>query len=326
MQNVKFDASALAARIQQATNEDGLEIVPPGMTPPSDGLTHVVLTDRLTQWLLDLRLLRHVPLAYLVPDPNLLPNESIRFFYLDATWADRVIDGALSAADLGTLDMTFTVATMKKMRKALDGLLGVDSSGTVTGMLIRSQLVSRWPDLIVRAYKTDNAPPDQEPINTPGHNYAPTDPLQILRKDALSESVMIVLFAGVPAIVQLREPHVGLRFGVEPGDGPSAYRADGTADPAKYQVPSRNSVGAPVYPAADTHVDVSAKRVVDVQKLSGMPAPGSSRDIAIKLIRPPYVQNIRVKSTNPGSGLNVVGTIKLANNRTIPLSSLAVRR
>ena len=309
MQNVKFDAVALAARMQQAASEDGLEIVAPGVTPPAPGglKTVVTLTDRLTQWLLDLRLLRHVPLAYLVPDPQLLPTESIRFFHLDATWTDRLVDGALSAGDLGTLDMTFTVSTMKKLRQTLDGLLGLDASGTISGMLIRSQLVARWPDLIVRAYKTDGA--------------TPSSPLPILRKDVLSQSIMIVLFAGVPQLVQIREPHVGLRFGVEGGEGPN-----NTTDPSKFQVPNRDNTGAPT--SGETHVDVSARRVIDLAKLAA-PIPSGqtgSRDLAVKLIRPPFVQNYRQSSKNPGSmPPPSTGFIRMVGGKTVLLKNFVGR-
>src|SRR5690242_6608316 len=67
------------------------------------------ITDRLRDYLLDVRLLRKIPLPYLVPDPALLPTESIRFFHVDLTWAERVIDGIFSAANTGTLDTTYSV-------------------------------------------------------------------------------------------------------------------------------------------------------------------------------------------------------------------------
>ena len=55
----------------------------------------------LVDWLARLRLLERVPFAYLVPDDELLPPESIRFFYLNRNWTDAAVDGALAvgAAD-----------------------------------------------------------------------------------------------------------------------------------------------------------------------------------------------------------------------------------
>src|SRR4051812_1560004 len=76
------------------------------LTPADDHsypIDHIILSDRLRDWLLDLHLLRHLPLAYLVPDERLLPAEAIRFFHVDQGWIDRVIDGAVAAANVGTV-------------------------------------------------------------------------------------------------------------------------------------------------------------------------------------------------------------------------------
>jgi hypothetical protein len=303
MQNTQFDAKTLASRMNQvvrlsvaATSEDELEtVVPTGPAGVSieDARTSLLLvldsSERLRQWLLDLRLLRHVPLAYLVPDPLLLPLESIRFFHLDTTWADRLVDGALSAGDLGTLDMTFTWATMQLMRKALDDSLGLGSDRAITGLLIRSELVARWPDLIVRglmALSDGTEPGDLKKA------------MPILRKDLLSRSIMIVLFGGVPAEVQIREPHIGLRFGIEPNEG----------HPGQYHVPRRYQNGSVNKEKPDPDVTVCgttgklkldglyAEKPVDYMPKNRPPEDvpdvtgGQSRDIAITLIRPPYVQ------------------------------------
>ena len=50
----------------------------------------------LADWLARLRLLYGVPFNYLVPDSRLLPQESVRFFYIDRNFTDRLVDGALS--------------------------------------------------------------------------------------------------------------------------------------------------------------------------------------------------------------------------------------
>ena len=43
-------------------------------------------------------LLYPVPFHYLIPNPALLPPESLRFFHLDDNWVDALVDGALSIA------------------------------------------------------------------------------------------------------------------------------------------------------------------------------------------------------------------------------------
>src|SRR5215475_3180676 len=56
----------------------------------------------MESFLAHLRLLVGVPFDYLVPDSRLLPDESIRFFYLDRSWTDRLVDGAISVGKIGT--------------------------------------------------------------------------------------------------------------------------------------------------------------------------------------------------------------------------------
>ena len=56
---------------------------------PEDG-DHVV-PGELRKFLARLRLLHGVPFSYLVPDANLLPPESIRFFYIDRAWTDALV-------------------------------------------------------------------------------------------------------------------------------------------------------------------------------------------------------------------------------------------
>src|ERR1700761_2300950 len=75
---------------QIQTAPDGLVFAPP---QPNSFYGDVSIPDRLRAYVTDLRLLLHIPLAYFVPDAGLLPPESIRFFNVDPTWMDRVIDG-----------------------------------------------------------------------------------------------------------------------------------------------------------------------------------------------------------------------------------------
>src|ERR1700743_911169 len=83
---------------------DGLVFAPP---QPNGFYGDVSIPDRLRAYVTDLRLLRHIPLAYLVPDVGLLPPGVRRFFNIDPTWMDRVIDGVFSAANTGPVDQVF---------------------------------------------------------------------------------------------------------------------------------------------------------------------------------------------------------------------------
>ncbi|MBI1352981.1 MAG: hypothetical protein GC160_01460 [Acidobacteria bacterium] len=275
-------------KFQFESGPDGLVVTPPDhFEGPFD--YYVDIPERLRTWLVGLRLLRGVPLTHLVPDPALLPPESIRFFYVDPTWTDRLVDGALSVAGIGTSDLTFAAAALTLIRDGLDhqleaivkeqnpGVPWTAGKEPMTGMLIRSELVRRWPDLVVRAKKKQGL------LNKS---------MAILRKEPVSRDVMIALFAGLPTQVEVREPDVAMRFGVEPGNKVNLRGFDGVfaktpqGDPVNINVPWRDS----------------AKRTLNVQQTAanigasaqwtpGKPGrkPGA-RDVALTLEQLPYVQ------------------------------------
>lgn len=255
---------------------DGLTLLSDDSFPFKD----VQIPDRLHQFLLDIRLLRRIPLSYLVPDAALLPPESIRFFHVDLTWVDRVVDGVVTAANIGTADLAFTADKLRSIRDELDEDLvtlakeqapatwWTPRDGVVTGMLIRSELTRRWPDMIVRAFETENETP----------------PVGLLRCEPVSTDVHITLFAGAPKMVQIREPFTGVRFGVESA-------TEGEQGPP-YKVDRRTETGEAAQ--GEEEVDVQlvgdpAWRVLDWWDLVGKIGSSSSL-IALHLEQRPYLQ------------------------------------
>src|SRR6185437_942432 len=202
----------------------------------------------MEQLLAHLRLLVGVPFDYLVPDERLLPDESIRFFYLDRSWTDRLVDGAIAVGKIGTreqahhhghapavnqqLDLTERIVRM--IQRGLSGFTdakadpNADTSPaqTVTGFLLRSSAVSGWPHMDVRAYKT--AIPEKF---LPSDKYPRSQQLTTLRLELLSPGVMIALFQGIPQLVILEEPHAVVMFGVHvDGSIPKLYLRDATGE------------------------------------------------------------------------------------------------
>lgn len=252
----------------------------------------VAIPERLREWLVDIRLLRGIPLAYLVPDAALLPPESIRFFHVDPTWVDRVVDGIFAAANTGTVDFVFSYSLLQMCRAAIDTELtnlakaqvpatGWTGGQPMTGMLIRSELARRWPDMIIRAYNSTNvANPKVVSIAT-------------LRAEAISKDVYIALFAGQPAMVHVREPNVGTRYGVEPKNiaisGPP-YKVD--ARPLDGNTPENP---APL----DITWRSQALRTINFQALGQISAENTPRQVALNLEQLPYVQEF--KSVHPES-------------------------
>jgi hypothetical protein len=171
--------------------------------------------DPVSAWLANLSLLGSVPFSYLVPDPRILPAESVRFFYVDQGWIDALVAGATSIAVHATADVALLRALRPRLHEAVAVhrvSIGAPAGGTgMTGMLLRSALVSGWPALVVRA--------------TLGGA-----PLPIVRNDWPSPSVRLCLFDGVPDEVSLAEPYQGLIFGLEDGVvGPRNVTATGAA-------------------------------------------------------------------------------------------------
>ena len=85
---------------------------------PDDG-DHVV-PGELRRFLARLRLLHGVPFSYLVPDAELLPPESIRFFYIDRAWTDALVQGVLSVGTITTADRAQLEAVYPHIRDEVD--------------------------------------------------------------------------------------------------------------------------------------------------------------------------------------------------------------
>jgi hypothetical protein len=283
-----------------------------------------------------LRLLVGVPFDYLVADDRLLPDESIRFFYLDRSWTDRLVDGAIAVGKIGTreqahhqghapavnqqLDLTErAVRTIQRGLQSFPDAKALNDQNTapadiITGFLLRSSAVSGWPQMDVRAYKSDVAEP-----------FDPADPkvqsqqLTTLRLELLSPALMIALFQGVPQLVILEEPHHGVQFGVH-------------LDNSTYKVYVRDATGhqIPIPPAAtpvnyyDIPLPVRAtnSRVVHVTELrrqlnlirstvpTAVPISGSA-SFAIAVLDPPWRQ--RFEGTVDEAGTQVTSGGFVAN-------------
>jgi hypothetical protein len=177
-----------------------------------------------------------VPFDYLIPDSRMLPPETIRFFYLDRSWSDRLVDGAINVGKIGTREQAHHQAHHAGVRQSLDtterlvrqlqvggasnrGLIDFKvaretvrqsgPAGVITGFLLRSAAVRGWPHMDVRAFS------EVLPVGTdPAGDQARQSQLRTMRLERLSPSVLIALFEGVPQLVWCEEPHHGIQFGV----------------------------------------------------------------------------------------------------------------
>jgi len=275
-------------------SEGGLTLAP----LPSTDQFQVTLPPRLHDKLMSIRLLSSVPLSYMVPDASMLPPESIRFFFVDQTWVDRVIDGVLAAANTGSVDITFSCALNQQIRATLDAELqatadqqvqsitgGPDltnwdpSKQPMTGMLIRSDIVRRWPNIGITAFISNG-------------NVQQYSPVAVLRAEAISQGIYIALFAGTPDLVQVWEPHVGLRFGVMVTD-------ENTPQDGNYHVDPRDVTGKPIASGGPIQVPLrsAAWRALNVSQFAANvktatgQATVGSRLVAMELERQRWVQD-----------------------------------
>lgn len=304
-----------------------LRMIQPQQIAP--GEPEAEMPPYMESFLAHLRVLIGVPFEYLVPDPRLLADESIRFFFLDRSWADRVVDGAIAVGKIGTREQAHHQAHEPAIRQQLDiterivrsiqmqlasftALKTANDSNratngpadVITGFILRSAAVSGWPQMDVRAYSTD-IPERLDPSSADAQNAQ----LRTLRLELLSPSVMIALFQGIPTLVTLEEPHHGVQFGVEPAFGGfeiDERYADGT------QIltgTAPNQVSKPVFApvrAANTRVlsITSLRRALFTAQNSDatMPKQTGGASLAVEALNPPWRQRFEGTKDNRGGG------------------------
>lgn len=191
------------------------------------------MPSELRSWLVQLRLASGVPFANLVSDAELLPPESIRWFYMDRRWTDALVQGALSVGTVNSDDRIQLTNEYPAIREELDdeernvrrlpgiprrtsrlgaaAATGTGDAGPITGFLLRSAVVSGWPGLHVRALNVDSGPAQDEEL------ISETDErrVRLLRLERLAPAVLLCLFDGVPKVVHIEEPRQGIQFGFD---------------------------------------------------------------------------------------------------------------
>lgn len=258
-----------------------------------------LLPDEVRELLGRLRLLEGVPFSHLVPDSELLPLESIRFFWIDREWTDALVEGALSVGTMTSLDRLQLAALYARIRDEVDGeerrLRAKDESrpgfgraNTITGFLLRSAAVSGWPGLHVRGYSDevdDRAVlPDDDPRR-----------LRLLRLERLAPAVLLALFDGAPRVVHVEEPRQGIQFGVD------VTRADGSLTGARVKL--RDADTAAEVGSAPVPFRRGSPGVIDFKVLAARiaaeprthvtthgSAEVSSSEMALQLLQFPYRQ------------------------------------
>jgi hypothetical protein len=162
----------------------------------------IELPSEVSSWFESLSLLKGIPFNYLVADEQMLPVESIRFFWVDPLWIECLLDGAFSIGRVTTSEHTNDLKHKKNKTSP-----AVNPHEIVTGFLLRSDVVAGWPGLLVDGYDVkDDSIYDQ-------------NKLELLRMDRLSKNVLICLFAGEIKTVNIHQKPETLHFGLDSDDG-----------------------------------------------------------------------------------------------------------
>ena len=215
----------------------------------------------VTAWLGRLRLFNGVPFHYLVPDPRMLPPESIRFFTVDENWLGCLLDGALSLGRSGAPATPSPAA----------------AGAPMTGFLLRSGTITAWPQMEVRALDATGAA------------------LTALRLECVAPGLLLGLFQGTLASVGFAEPPEGLHFGIELPNDPAltgATLAVKYLDSSTGATPGSQNTGvtiAPVFRDAGRRVlDVAGTAAALLQKPGALgaspPAAFTPAEFALEMV------------------------------------------
>jgi hypothetical protein len=226
-----------------------------------DYSTAPAFPEQVSQWLADLLRLEHVPFHYLVPREEMLPVGSLRFFHLDLDWLACLLDGAFSVGRVTSADLNQDAQAHKA------GL--VPTAKTCSGFLLRSAVVTGWPNLGVEAYT--------EALSA-GAGYVPqgVTPTTRLRFDRVGDDVLLCVFEGEIKTADIHEHAETIHFGVESGSDPS------NLDGYTKELRDKNTgvLGKPV----DLTWKTKEKRTIDIAALAGKAQAGNSAEFGVTMI------------------------------------------
>ena len=323
----------------------------PAQVPAAD--VTAPLPDYATAFLAHLRLLVGVPFEYLIPDTRLLPDESIRFFYLDRSWTDRLIDGAIAVGKIGTREqahhqahsepvsqrLDLTERIVRPLQRGLGSFLDLKQArkgdtqpaDVITGFLLRSAAVSGWPHMDVRAY---GGRLNDKLI--PSSPEAMKQQLPTLRLERLSPSVLFALFQGTPELVILEEPHHGVQFGVfQYGGGFAINLRDAGGELIKDPMDTNKNIPLRLPVRASNHRVVAVaelrKRLAQQRATHPtMPEQKGGASFAISVLQPPWRQRFEgaedKADTGDGGSGGFVSVVLIASRVTQASTKLEVQK
>lgn len=225
--------------------------------------------ETMLNWLAELVLLHQVPFNNLIADENLLPNESLRLFYLDRNWTNAMLDGALSIGIHSERDILLQQAMNDIIRTETNKKLATDSTvqlGTIAGLIMRSSIVSNYKGLEIAGFEHDKSP------------------VKTLRIERLAANILFVLFDTVPTKIEIKAPSESQVLAIVNNEIPTR-QIDNEVGKFTGQTVSLN----------DSHFRNKEKRVLNISALQQTIAQQFSKnelspsEFGIQLIKSPKV-------------------------------------
>lgn len=133
----------------------------------------VIGVPKIENWIKQVLSLENIPFHYLIAQARLLPEERLRFFHIDETWLYQYLLGALgleSSIDLTNPKYKSLFSNMPK-----------------SGLLLRSNVVKNWPNVIVSTIDTN-------------------DNDDVVYKKVLAPGLLLCLFRNIPHKIFITEP------------------------------------------------------------------------------------------------------------------------
>ncbi|RBA19812.1 hypothetical protein FPRO05_09112 [Fusarium proliferatum] len=205
-------------------------------------------------WVCDALFLANIPWYHLFMEPSSLPPNSVRFFYVDPTWLNAYLDGALSIGNHVEGDQDSVRAAIKlqlqKFFTTKNAKSGYQPQVPISGLLVRSPLVADFEDLGIEAPRR----PDDSRAT-------------ILRRVKLAPDILLVMFDRVLTNDEFPQ---GIEI-CQPPHEQSFLAYTGTIENGKIEMAYRNittkpasSDNVPMTPI-DTRVSKPAETIMNSQ-------------------------------------------------------------
>ncbi len=142
------------------------------------------LPPSVRDWLHGLMTLEVVPTNYLIPDPSILPVDSIQFFRMDMNWVEHLIEGALAVGEAWEPPQSGAQVASTNVRVPAAQANTADNNSKYSmysGFVIRSRVIADQTDITITAKYKD------------GGSFKELD---LVAKRKLADDVLLCIYQG----------------------------------------------------------------------------------------------------------------------------------